>query len=572
MKKSAIVLFLAAFLSVSALAQNVQEGVNNLYAQRYQSAQSTFEKILATNPNNIEASYWLGQTYIAQKNIAGAQALYQKAATSSNNAPLILVGLGQIALLQGRAAEAHQQFEAAINASRGKKGNDPSILNAVGRANVESYTEQNRLGDLDYAIARLNEAAQLAPNNPDIFLNLGNAYRKKGNGGQAVMNYMKAKSLNSTLAMAPYRTAMLYKTQVNYRQPDNWSVVLDNLNNAVSADPRFAPAYLELYYYYLLGKQDFATAQTYADKYVSASDPSPENDYLKAQTLWAQKKYPEAIASAKAIIAQTNNNPNPRVYRLLAYSYMSTQDTTTACDYTNQFFSKASEEDVISQDYILHAQACDRNNPDAILADITKAVNMDSVKSRQISLLEDMAKDARANNQRLLEAGLNEIKYKIRGADASPGSIINEIVLPYYFGGAFQKADSASKVYSALQPDSIYGYYWSALSLSAIDTTMQQGLAMESFQKSLDIAQKDKVRFKSQGVRAAQTLAVYYNNVKADKGKALTYVNQGLEFDPTNASLLQIQKLLQTPTRAAPPQTPTKTKTTPTKAKVKGKG
>src|SRR5438445_11050932 len=140
MKKSAIVLFLAAFLSVSALAQNVQEGVNNLYAQRFQSAQSTFEKILATNPNNIEASYWLGQTYIAQKNIAGAQAVYQKAAASSNNAPLILVGLGQIALVQGRASEARQQFEAAINASRGKKGNDPAILNAVGRANVESYT------------------------------------------------------------------------------------------------------------------------------------------------------------------------------------------------------------------------------------------------------------------------------------------------------------------------------------------------------------------------------------------------------------------------------------------------
>src|SRR3954469_3279180 len=125
MKKSAIVLFLAAFLSVSALAQNVQKGVNNLYAQRYQSAQSTFEKLLAANPNNIEASYWLGQTYIAQKDIANAKSVYQKAATSSNNAPLIVVGQGEIDLLEGRTADARQKFETALNASRGKKGNDP---------------------------------------------------------------------------------------------------------------------------------------------------------------------------------------------------------------------------------------------------------------------------------------------------------------------------------------------------------------------------------------------------------------------------------------------------------------
>ena len=53
MKKSAIGLLFAAFLSLSALAQSVQEGINHLYAQRFQSARSAFEKMLAANPNNI---------------------------------------------------------------------------------------------------------------------------------------------------------------------------------------------------------------------------------------------------------------------------------------------------------------------------------------------------------------------------------------------------------------------------------------------------------------------------------------------------------------------------------------
>ena len=55
MKKSAIVLFFVAMLSVSAFAQSVQDGVNHLYAERYESAKAAFDKLLAANPNNMEA-------------------------------------------------------------------------------------------------------------------------------------------------------------------------------------------------------------------------------------------------------------------------------------------------------------------------------------------------------------------------------------------------------------------------------------------------------------------------------------------------------------------------------------
>jgi len=285
MKKSAIVLFFSALASLSALAQNVQQGVNDLYAERYQSAKSTFEKLLATNPNNIEANYWLGQTYIANNDINGAKSVYDKAATASNNAPLILVGQGHVELLQGKQNEAKQHFESAINASKGKKGNDPIILNAVGRAITESYSEERKT-DLDYAIAKLNEASQLAPTNQDIWLNLGNAYRKKRDGGNAVQAYTKA----GNFAPALYKIGYIYESQKSLRQPNDWDIVLENYNKAIAADPRFAPAYMRLYNYNLFGKQDFATAESFANKYVSASDPGVENTYLQAQTKFVQNQ------------------------------------------------------------------------------------------------------------------------------------------------------------------------------------------------------------------------------------------------------------------------------------------
>lgn len=545
MKKSAIVLF-AALLSLTAFAQNVQEGVNHLYAERYQSAKAAFEKLVAANPNNLEATYWLGQTHIASNNAAAAKSLYEKALASNGNAPLILVGAGHIDLLEGRSNEARQRFEAAITASRGKKGDDPAVINAIARANIDAKN-----GDVAYAITKLQALAQSTPTYAETFVNLGNAFRKTHAGGLAVQNYRKAAQLNPSLAaVANYRTARLYRTQ------SNWDIVTENLNEAVKADPRFAPAYEMLYVYYLTIKRDFPTAEQYANKYISSSDPSVENEYLKAQTLFVQDKFTEAIAIGKNIIAQTNNNPNPRVYRMMAYSYLGAKDTVTACTYVNEFFTKVKEDDIVGPDYLLHAAACAKGDPVVIRTDVMKAVQMDSVLSRQISMLNEAIQNATKNNQKILEGELKLISYELRGDRANKAELF-QIGLPYYLGGNYQKADSLFSAYAAALPDSIYGYYWAARAKGVIDSTMERGLAIPDYEKSLQIAETDKVRFKSQGLSSASTLAAYYNNIKKDRESAIKYLQKGLEFDPGNAQLQNFLKALQTPA-ATPRQTPAK--------------
>ncbi|HVF81940.1 MAG TPA: tetratricopeptide repeat protein, partial [Flavisolibacter sp.] len=520
MKKSVIVLSLAALFSFNAMAQTVQEGVSNYYAQRYQSARAVFEKLTASNPNNLEAVYWLGQTLIDQGDVAGAKALYSRTLSTNGNAPWILAGMGQINIIEGKSTEARAQFDQAIAASKGKKGPDPMILNAVGRANVQPYTDEKKIGDLDYAIARLNEAAQAAPTNPDIFLTLGNAYRKKHIGGDAIQAYRKA----GNFAPALYRAAMLWESQRNSE------AVQENLNAAIAADPRFAPAFYQLYYNNLY-KKDFAAAAGFADKYIAAADQSVENLYLKAQTEFVQEKFTEAIATSNQIIAGTQNNPRPRVYRLLANSYLKTKDTASACTNSNLFLAKASGEDLISMDYLLHARACGKGNPDLIRADIVKAIQMDSVLSRQITTLNEAIEDAKTNNFKLLEGELRLMSYTLRSPNVDKGELISYIAVPFYLGENYAKADSVAQVYSAQAADSIHGYYWSALARTSIDTNMSQGLAIPMWDKVLSIAETSKERFASQGVRAATSLAVYHNNIKTDRATALGYVTRGLAFD-----------------------------------------
>lgn len=563
MKKSAIVLLLAAAFSLHALAQSVQEGVTHLNAERYQSARQAFEKLTAANPNNLEAVYWLGQTLIAQEDTAGARALYQKTLAANGQAPWILAGMGHINLLDGKAAEARQQFDAAIAASKGKKGGDPAVLLAVARANVQTYTDQKKLGDLDYAVNLLNQAAQAAPTNPDIAVALGNAYRKKHQGSDAVQAYRKA----GNYAPALYRVASLFTSQ------RNWDVVLENLNAAVAADPQFAPAFYALYDYYLRWKKDFNTAASFAEKYRNAADPTIENEYIIAQTAYVQNNFPAAIASANKILGGTQN-PRPRVYRLLAYSYLGAKDTTSACTNSNLYLQKASEEDIISQDYILHATACGRGNPDMIRNDIMIAVNRDSVLSRQIETLNEAIENAKTNGNKLLEGELRLISYQLRQPQgkASTDELIGLVAVPLYLGGNYQKADSISQAYSTAAPDSIYGYYWSALARAAIDTNMEQGLAMPMWEKVLTVAEGNKERYKSQGIRSATALAVYNTNIKKDRAAALTYVSRGLTFDPADENLTNINDIL---TKAG--KTPKPTGKTPkaaaadTKTKTKGK-
>ncbi len=200
--KKTVMIAVIGFLSAAGLkAQTLQEGVNHLYADRFKSAVSVFEKLLAANPNNIEATYWLGQTYLDMDKNDLARQLYDKALTASSNAPLVLVGRGHVDLLDKKAAEARQKFETAITMTRTKKGDDPVILNAVGRANVDA-----KEGDLAYAVTKLEDAVKRDDKNAEIYLNLGNAYRKAKpgeGGGQTFQNYKKALDVNPNFAAIP---------------------------------------------------------------------------------------------------------------------------------------------------------------------------------------------------------------------------------------------------------------------------------------------------------------------------------------------------------------------------------
>lgn len=543
--KTTITILLAGLISFSGIkAQSIQDGINHLYAERDKSAKEVFEKLVNVNPNNLEAVYWLGQSYIAMENVAAARSLYAKTLQANGNAPLIMVGMGHVDLIEGKKDEARQLFESAITLSTGKKGPDPVILNAIGRANVDA-----KEGDVVYAIEKLKLAAEKNPTNADIFLNLGDAYRKAHDGSQAVVNYDKALQVNPNFARAIYRKAMIYYTQ------KNWDSFEPLLNQAITVDPKFAPAYYELYYYYL-GKLDFNKAQDYAAKFIASTEQDPQNDYLRIQTLWAQKKYDEAITGAKALIAAAGQQTKPRVYKLLADAYVSKGDTAGAKEYIDLYFAKEKEEDIIPTDYILRGiiYGSGNGNDNVVLESFVKAANMDSVYSSKMETLQKGVDYFEKNKKWCPAAEMRIIQTKNR---KNPGPTDPFFIgYRFYLCGNYQRADSALKAYTEIAPDTVIGHYLRAQANFALDSTMMvepyASTMVQEYQKTLNLAQIDKVKFKPQAIVSSKLLAGYYNNIKKNKDSAIAYLKKGLEFDTANA---QIKDLIQYLEKAPKPKT-----------------
>jgi tetratricopeptide (TPR) repeat protein len=287
-----------------------------------------------------------------------------------------------------------------------------------------------------------------------------------------------------------------------------------------------------------------------------------DNDYMKAQTYYVQKRYDDAINAGKTIIQKGGDRTNPKVYKMVAYSLIEKGDSAGARPYVDQYFAKVDPEDIIGFDYILQADAYASDSPVIVREAYLKAAKMDSVLSNQVKVLNEGIERFRKSGHNILEADLRLLSYQLRGSQANPAELF-QIGLPYYKGKAFARADSVFTAYATALPDSIYGYYWSAQSRAQQDTTMEKGLAVPMYLKTLEVAEKNPMRFKTQGVIAAGYLTGYSFNIKKNKEESLSYVNRGLALDPTNTTLLNAQKAIQN----AGKQSPSKTSTSANSAK-----
>ncbi|MBC7936775.1 MAG: tetratricopeptide repeat protein [Rhizobacter sp.] len=561
--------FIAAMLFAgSAVAQSIQDGKKFMYYERFKSAKDIFQKLAASGDE--EATYWLGQAEIGLENIPAAKTVYQSKLASAPNSPLVLAGMGHVELLEGKTQDARSRFETAISLSQGK---NVAVLNAVGYANGNPDMKN---GDAQYAIQKLTQATQIKKmNDPDVWTNLGDAYRKAGQGGDAVKSYAKALELDPNYARAIYRTGSVYQSQGASQQ----ELFTKYYTEASTKDPKYAPVYANLWAYYY--DNNVPKSAEYLEKLLANADDDPKACYYRASMQYAQGLFTQAVTKVDECVTAAGAAPYVKVYGIKAYALdrlsdqsFKAKDSVKGQEYLNgakasfdEYLKRANADQIGAGDYSRYALILLKfpGNETKAVELIEKAVALDSVEANQVSYYKALAQAYEAQKNfpeaakwysKILEVKKNYGKVDIYYAGYS-----------YYQASKYDSTIKYFTLYKDKYPTDIFGYYMLGNANAAIDSNSTAGLAAPFYTKVVEIGEADltQANVKPRLITAYKYFMGYEFNVNKNQAEALKWVDKAIALAPEDANLKTNREFIATtdpraPARPSRPATPANTR------------
>jgi tetratricopeptide (TPR) repeat protein len=159
-------------------------GLANLEIGNLAEAKTDLQAVRTLSPNSSAASVNLAKVFVAEKNLAEAANLYEKALTSDNRNFDALGGLTSVLTRQGQFDAAHAKINQAIETSAGRK----DLLPALHYLKANVFTAQK---NVEAAEAELKRAIEI----DDAYLPAYTAYASilvgRNQTGEAVEQYKK---------------------------------------------------------------------------------------------------------------------------------------------------------------------------------------------------------------------------------------------------------------------------------------------------------------------------------------------------------------------------------------------
>jgi tetratricopeptide (TPR) repeat protein len=517
--------------SLFAVTQTLQDAKKFIYYERYKSAEDLLQQIVKTDPGNAEGWYLLSKAYLMSKDAAPLQNIISQAPATIKGEPFYQVAYGSILLNQGNKDSARYYFDQALDKTREKNAD---ILSAIANAHIVA-----KAGDTSYAVQLLGKAINREKKDPALFTMLGDAHRKMGNGSEAYKDYMGALDKDEKYAAALYRMGKIFVSQKN---PEMY---LKYFNQALQADSGYAPALYELYYHYYF--TDPQKAMEYFKQYVAKSDPDKDNDVLYTDLLYLNKQYQDAIANAQQLLGHNNGDSMPRLYKLMAYSYLGMKDSANAMANMNRYFSKEVDTNLVAKDYEIMADlyASVPGKEDSAIAYYVKTVELakdQPDKYHFYKKLSDLYKDRKDYLNQAKWLGM----YYTGNPKATNIDLFNWGVASYK-GEDYVQADTVFGTYIQKYPEQAFGYYWRARVNSLSDSTMEKGAAIPWYNQLISMIEKDTTSKTNKKwlIEAYGYLAAYQTNQVKDYKTATENLKKILAIDPGNKDAQQYITILE---------------------------
>jgi len=519
MKKICSLVISIFMLSIIVKAQSIEETKQLIYHERYRSAETALHNIIAIDVNNADGWRLLSDAYLEQHQVQALKDTLSKAPASLADNPLMHTIEGTILLHEGNKDKAKQLFDLALKQTKEK---DIAVLSSIAAAYIDV-----KEADAHYAVELLQKAIKKDKKNAELYVLLGNAYNKLSDGSSAYSSYTKGLDVNPSYARASYRLGKIFTSQKNI-------LYLKYFNDALSADSMFTPALYEMYYHYYFTNAD--TARLYLDKFIAASDYSIDNDYRLTDVLFLGKKYDSAIAKGKSLVLKAGDSTAPRIFKLIANSYLRLGNTDSALSYMRGYFNKNKDTAYLAADYETMGKIYDSlgTHEDSAAAYYALAAEKTDKEITRLNLykkiagLYDKLKNYDAQAQWLE-------KYYTANPKATNQDLFNWGIA-YYYAGKYPLADSVFALYTTKYPEQEFGYYWRARSNVAIDTAMSLGLAIPHYLKVIEMAEKDTTdeQNRKRLVEGYGYIASFKANHDKDYAGSMAYFEKVVALQPTN--------------------------------------
>ncbi|MBC6608537.1 tetratricopeptide repeat protein [Hymenobacter sp. BT188] len=508
--------FLVA-LSVSgstAFAQSAQTAQKSLELERYSEARAA----LLRQGQSPEAMYELGRLY-QMREMPDSAAFYFSKITPNADSPMSLVAAGRAALAKGNEAEAANQFDKAVKATKKKEAFN--TLKMIAQAYAESDVK-----DTAKAIAYVN-AAQAANKGKDdlgLMIARGDIYQKSENGGgEAMGSYDRALIVDPNSVMANYRKGQLYVRSRNFNEART------SFEKAISLDPNFAPAYRDLAEMYYFAKQYDLALSTF-QKYMSIAEKTPSTNAKYASFLYLTGKYPEALTEIQNVLKTDPNNLT--MNRLLAYSLYENKQNDLALPAMEKYMKMAPANKIIPEDNVYYGKMLmGAGRTDEGVAIIEKAIQANPDKAGDLQ--NDLAQAYIAKKDYAKAIATYQAKIAAQG---DKPELADQIYLARAYEQNKQFAE-ADKLYSAVataRPTYVPVYLMRARANFGLDPDSKQGTAKPHYEKFIEVAKaNDPTKYKEGLVEANKYLGYYYYQ-KGEKATSLPYWKEVIALDPND--------------------------------------
>ncbi len=513
-------------------AQGYKDGIEYYKVDKLDNAKELLERNLnAASTDKAEAFYYLGQIALHQGKVAEAAANFEKGIAANAMNPYNYVGQAAIALKNG--GDVKTLLEKARKLSKKDAKLEVEIARAFYDANPTTYAK-----DIEKCI---KNARKWNPDDPDSYIFEADTKADKKDWGNAAGIYELAFDKDPNNIEAYVKYADTYFNVV----PEMAIGRLEELQAKVPNSALVQRELAEKYYADNLGAK---AAEQYG-KYIKNPNHFAQDEVRYVQLLFFGEKYQESLDLATSLVNKLNPTDSKVFYmkRMQLYNLVQLQKWAEAVEAGKVFFANAvphgSNYEV--RDYTDYGQALQNAGmPAEAITAYEKALQ---INPNNVDLIRFMG-DSYADNedfvkaaeyyQRLVDSGNNKSNDLFTLSNYYLGIASTEGIDAATAADALAKSQKYIDEVDKLVPENVQIVNQKAKIAKFREGDTNNGAALAAYNELLSILDKkeDKASYARYFKYAYNYLATYYFT-KGDKATAKTYYQKWLEYDPENEQL-----------------------------------